>query len=60
MTLCAGERENLRADNRGRAMHFAEVRERELYREKERSSLEAFGFEVVRYIPVGPSKRNSR
>ena len=42
VALCAGEREDLRADDGGRAMHFAEVRERELYAEKDGSSLEAW------------------
>ena len=41
VALCAGEGEDLRADDGGRAMHFAEVRERELYSEKDGSSLEA-------------------
>jgi hypothetical protein len=39
VTLCAGEGKNLRADNGGRPMHFAKVRERELDRDL---SLEPF------------------
>lgn len=33
IALRTGERYNLRADNGGRAMHFAEVRQRELLEE---------------------------